>query len=110
MTADTTAPARTGTTLPDRTTTCTGAHATRPGPGGPSCATTPPASCDAPCGRCRRRRLTRVLTADDGAATAEYAVVILAAVGFAGLLVTLLRSDEVRGFLTDLVRRALTVG
>ena len=28
---------------------------------------------------------------------------------FAGLLVVIMRSDEVRGMLTDLVRRALTV-
>nr|WP_144833034.1 DUF4244 domain-containing protein [Microbacterium sp. BH-3-3-3] len=34
---------------------------------------------------------------------------IVAAVAFAGLLVVIMRSDEVRGILTDLVRRALTV-
>lgn len=45
-----------------------------------------------------------------GAATAEYAVATMAAVGFAGLLVIILRGDEVRGILTDLVRNALTVG
>ncbi len=33
----------------------------------------------------------------------------MAAVAFAGLLVVIMRSDEVRGILTDLVRRALTV-
>ena len=33
----------------------------------------------------------------------------VAAVAFAGLLVVIMRSDEVRGILTDLVRRALTV-
>ncbi|MFJ4038384.1 DUF4244 domain-containing protein [Microbacterium sp. NPDC090007] len=44
-----------------------------------------------------------------GAATAEYAVATMAAVAFAGLLVMIMRSDEVRGILTDLVRRALTV-
>lgn len=48
------------------------------------------------------------LTADDGAATAEYAIATMAAVGFAGLLVVIMRSDEVRGILTDLVQRALT--
>ena len=52
----------------------------------------------------------RLARADDGAATAEYAIVIMAAVGFAGLLVTIMRSDEVRGVLSDLVRSALTVG
>jgi len=45
---------------------------------------------------------------DEGAATAEYAIATMAAVGFAGLLVVIMRSDEVRTILTDLVRRALT--
>lgn len=47
---------------------------------------------------------------EEGAATAEYAVATMAAVGFAGLLVVILRGDEVRGMLTELVRSALTVG
>lgn len=46
---------------------------------------------------------------DAGLATAEYAVVMVAAVGFAGLLVVILRSAEVRAALTDLVRDALSV-
>ncbi|WP_228484751.1 DUF4244 domain-containing protein [Microbacterium cremeum] len=46
---------------------------------------------------------------DTGAATAEYAIATMAAVAFAGLLVIIMRSDEVRGILTDLIRRALTV-
>lgn len=45
-----------------------------------------------------------------GAATAEYAIVIMAAVGFAGLLVIIMRSEEVRGILTNLVQSALTSG
>jgi Flp pilus assembly pilin Flp len=45
-----------------------------------------------------------------GAATAEYAIATMAAVGFAGLLVTILRGDEVKQILTDMVRRALTFG
>jgi hypothetical protein len=48
--------------------------------------------------------------AEAGAATAEYIVATMAAVGFAGLLIVILRGDEVRGILTDLVRSALTVG
>lgn len=59
-----------------------------------------------------RRALTRLrsrLGSEDGSATAEYAVATMAAVGFAGLLVVILRGDEVRGVLTDLVRRALSV-
>lgn len=53
-----------------------------------------------------RRMMTR-LREETGAATAEYAIVIMAAVGFAGLLVVILRSSEVQGILTDLVQRAL---
>lgn len=45
-----------------------------------------------------------------GMATAEYAIATLAAVGFAGLLVVILRSDEVRGFLLGLIRNALSIG
>jgi hypothetical protein len=55
-------------------------------------------------------RALRRLFADDGAATAEYAVATMAAVGFAGLLIVILRGDEVRVILTDLVRSALSVG
>jgi hypothetical protein len=47
---------------------------------------------------------------DRGAATAEYVIATMAAVGFAGLLIVILRGDEVRGILTDLVRSALSVG
>ncbi|BDV31364.1 DUF4244 domain-containing protein [Microbacterium terricola] len=60
--------------------------------------------------RLTRRRAARLFRSDDtGAATAEYAIATMAAVAFAGLLVVIMRSDEVRGILTDLVRRALTV-
>jgi Flp pilus assembly pilin Flp len=45
---------------------------------------------------------------DKGAATAEYAIATMAAVGFAGLLVVIMRSDEVRTILFDLVKSALT--
>ncbi|QAY74674.1 DUF4244 domain-containing protein [Agromyces protaetiae] len=60
--------------------------------------------------RALARRVLRRLAGDRGAATAEYAVATMAAVGFAGLLVVILRGDEVRQILTDLVRNALTVG
>jgi hypothetical protein len=54
------------------------------------------------------RRLWQALKDDTGSATAEYAIATMAAVGFAGMLVVILRGDEVRTILTDLVRRALT--
>jgi Protein of unknown function (DUF4244) len=47
---------------------------------------------------------------DDGMATAEYAIATVAACAFAGMLVAVLRSDEVRGLLSDIIRRALSVG
>lgn len=52
----------------------------------------------------------RALRGQAGSATAEYAIATMAAVGFAGLLVVIMRSDEVRGILTDLVRNALSFG
>ncbi|TPW73474.1 DUF4244 domain-containing protein [Schumannella sp. 10F1B-5-1] len=55
------------------------------------------------------RRLASRLADDGGAATAEYAITIMAAVGFAGLLVVILKSGEVQKILTDLVHKALTV-
>ena len=56
----------------------------------------------------RRGRMGR-LGSEAGMATAEYAIATLAAVGFAGLLVFILRSDEVRGFLLNLIRTALAL-
>lgn len=54
-------------------------------------------------------RFIEMFRRDDGAVTAEYAIAIMAAVGFAGLLVVILRSNEVRGLLTDIVRNALAI-
>lgn len=49
---------------------------------------------------------TELLTSDEGAATAEYAIVIMAAVALAGVLVTIMRSGEVQSMLLDLVQSA----
>ncbi|WP_104173387.1 DUF4244 domain-containing protein [Arthrobacter sp. Y81] len=51
----------------------------------------------------------RLMGSEMGMATAEYAIATLAAVGFAGILVFILRSDEVRGFLLNLIRTALAL-
>ena len=51
----------------------------------------------------------RLMGSEAGMATAEYAIATLAAVGLAGLLVFILRSDEVRGFLLTLIRTALAL-
>jgi len=56
----------------------------------------------------QQARLAKIWSDETGAATAEYAIATMAAVGFAGLLVVIMRSDEVRTILFDLVRSALT--
>lgn len=55
-----------------------------------------------PTGRWMRQKM------EAGMATAEYAIATLAAVGFAGLLVVILKSDQVRGFLLNIIRTALS--
>lgn len=55
-----------------------------------------------------RNSLISKIQDETGAATAEYAIATMAAVGFAGLLVVIMRSDEVRTILFDLVKSALT--
>lgn len=47
---------------------------------------------------------------DAGMATAEYAIATLAACGFAGLLVLILKGGQVRGLLMSIIERALSVG
>lgn len=52
-------------------------------------------------------RLLLPLRGDRGAVTAEYAIIIMAGVAFAGLLVAIMRSGEIRQMLVDLVQNAL---
>ena len=52
----------------------------------------------------RRRAL------DAGSATAEYAVATLAACGFAGLLLAILRSSEMKSLLFSIIKKAMAVG
>jgi len=54
------------------------------------------------------RRL-RTQGADAGMATAEYAIATVAAAGFAGLLIVILRGDAVRGLLLGIIQRALSL-
>lgn len=59
-------------------------------------------------------RITRTQQAvqdrtEAGLATAEYAIATVAAAGFAGLLLVILRSDEVRGMLMSIVQSALSI-
>jgi len=43
-------------------------------------------------------------------ATAEYAIATIAAVGLAGLLIVILKSDMVRGLLERIISSALSIG
>jgi hypothetical protein len=54
------------------------------------------------------RRVTGVAH-DAGMATAEYAIATLAAVGFAGLLVVILKGNEVKGLLLNIIKQALSL-
>lgn len=53
------------------------------------------------------RGLAARLRAQDGASTAEYAITVLAACGFAAVLVALLKSGEVRSLLMGIITGAL---
>lgn len=52
------------------------------------------------------RRIAPLLREDDGMATTEYALVTVAAAAFAGLLIAIIRSDEVRELLLGVIRSA----
>lgn len=47
---------------------------------------------------------------ENGLATAEYAIATLAAAGFAGALMVILKGGEVKAMLTSLVQSALSIG
>lgn len=55
-------------------------------------------------------RLLARLRDEDGATTAEYAITVLAACGFAALLVAILKSDQVRSLLLGIITSALSLG
>lgn len=57
-----------------------------------------------------RRTLDRVMRDESGASTAEYAITVLAACGFAAVLVALLASGQVRALLMGIITSALSMG
>ncbi|WP_394216780.1 DUF4244 domain-containing protein [Brachybacterium vulturis] len=57
-----------------------------------------------------RRTLDRAMRDETGASTAEYAITVLAACGFAAVLVALLASGEVRDLLMAIITSALSKG
>jgi len=56
-----------------------------------------------------KNRITKNINDETGAATAEYVVATMAAVGFAGLLLVILKSDQIKQVLFNLVTQALAV-
>ena len=52
----------------------------------------------------------RILKSEDGAITAEYAIATLAGVTFAGLMLLVLKSEEVRSLLFKLIAGAIGLG
>ena len=56
-----------------------------------------------------RRRLARIIREDTGAATAEYAVVSVAAAGLGGLLLKLLTSDWFMELLKKVLEGIITM-
>ena len=54
-------------------------------------------------------RLRAQLAEEQGSTTAEFAMVALAAVAFAGLLISILSSGDVRGMLMGLISKALSL-
>lgn len=53
-----------------------------------------------------RSRIAGALRDDQGMATTEYALVTVAAAAFAGVLIVLVRSEEVRELLAGILRSA----
>lgn len=61
----------------------------------------------------RMRTLMSMQSSDEsekGAVTAEYAVVLVAATAFAAVLVAIVKSDAVKTLLTNIIKKALSVG
>ncbi|MGR4009395.1 DUF4244 domain-containing protein [Leucobacter sp. 1207-22] len=55
-------------------------------------------------------KIRRLRREERGAVTAEYALIIMAAVAFAGLLIVIMQSGEVKSMLMDIVQKALGGG
>lgn len=55
----------------------------------------------------RFRKLRARLRGDAGASTAEYAIVMVAATAFGGILLKIVTSDPVQAALTGIIERAL---
>lgn len=51
--------------------------------------------------------MTEIWTDEEGASTAEYAIVTMAAVAIAGVLVAVMRSGSVQSLLQGIVEKAL---
>ncbi len=108
--AATATPVPTTPSVPVDTPAPAAARATRPGPALAIVLRATRSRGPRPVAWLRRRvTTTRTAPADTGMATAEYAIATVAAAGFAGLLVVILRSGEVRELLLGIIRSALSL-
>ncbi|MDR1448433.1 MAG: DUF4244 domain-containing protein [Candidatus Ancillula sp.] len=55
-------------------------------------------------------RIRGMIEDQRGAATVEYAIVMVAAAGLAGILILILKSDTVRTLLENIITNALSTG
>ena len=56
-------------------------------------------------------KFQEIITArDQGSMTAEYVIVLVAATGFAGILLLVLKSDAIKNILSEMVKNALQAG
>jgi Flp pilus assembly pilin Flp len=66
---------------------------------------------------CKRRKMIKKIKQmfldfkenEDGASTAEYAIIVLAATGFAGVMIVILQSGTVKNWLQSIIQKALSV-
>lgn len=62
------------------------------------------------CGRLHAAREVIRVHSERGLATAEYAIATIAAAGFAGVLIVVLKSGKVQSLLAKIIESALNVG
>jgi Flp pilus assembly pilin Flp len=56
-----------------------------------------------------KRMFCDLKTDECGASTAEYAIIVLAATGFAGVMIVILQSGTVKSWLQAIIQKALSI-
>ena len=60
--------------------------------------------------RCRRVTAAARQRSEAGASTAEYAMTMVAACGFAGVLLAIIRSSPIKSLLLTIIQKAMSLG